>query len=144
MKRTPGAVSQAATLVLAVAATSVACGAPAHDTEVNTQISEPAGDRYTVRGLVIEVQDTDPAEDRLRIRHEAIPDFKGMDGKAWEGGMESMTMVFAVAEGVSLDGIAAGDKVEFVLVMDWDKKPTQWITEIAKLPDETELSFDPN
>jgi Cu/Ag efflux protein CusF len=145
MKRTPRFRSQAATIVLAVAVVSVACGVPAHDTgaKATAETSAPAGDRYTVRGLVIEIQDAGQAEARLRIQHEAIPDFKGMDGKAWEGGMESMTMIFAVAEGVSLDGIAAGDKLEFVLVMDWDKKPTQWITEIVKLPAETQLSVGP-
>ena len=145
MKRTPRSRLQAATFVLAVAVVSVACGAPAHDTgaKATAETSAPAGDRYTVRGLVIEIQDAGQAEARLRIQHEAIPDFKGMDGKAWEGGMESMTMIFAVAEGVSLDGISAGDKLEFVLVMDWEKKPTQWITEIVKLPAETQLSVGP-
>ena len=44
---------------------------------------------------------------------------------------------------MSLDGVSAGDKLEFALVMDWEKKPTQWITEIVKLPAETELSFGP-
>jgi len=145
MKRTPRSLTQAASSVLAVAVVSIACGAPAHDTGAAVgaapEIHEPAGDRYTVRGLVIEVPDAGQAEARLRIRHEAIPDFRGMDGKVWEGGMESMTMIFAVAEGVSLEGISAGDKLEFVLVMDWEKKPTQWITEIVELPAETELSF---
>ena len=146
MTLTPRSLLQAATFVLAVAVVSVACGAPAHDTGAQAtaaETSQPAGDGYTVRGLVIEIQDADQAEARLRIQHEAIPDFKGMDGKAWEGGMESMTMIFAVAEGVSLDGVSAGDKLEFALVMDWEKDPTQWITEIVKLPAETELSFGP-
>ena len=48
---------------------------------------------------------------------------------------------FAVAEGVSLREIQVNEKVEFVLVVDWEKKPTQWIAEIATLPAETELDF---
>jgi Cu/Ag efflux protein CusF len=145
MTLTPRSLLQAATFVLVVAVVSVACGAPADDTgaQATAETSQPAGDGYTVRGVVIEIQDADQAEARLRIQHEAIPDFKGMDGKAWEGGMESMTMIFAVAEGVSLDGVSAGNKLEFTLVMDWEKNPNQWITEIVKLPAETELSFGP-
>jgi Cu/Ag efflux protein CusF len=145
MKRTPRSLSQTASFVLAVAVVSVACGAPAHDTETEAgpETSNPTGDRYTVRGRVVELPDAGQAEARLRIQHEAIPDFKGMDGKVWEGGMESMTMIFAVAEGVSLEEISAGDKVEFVLVVNWEKKPTQSITEIVNLPAETELDFGP-
>lgn len=146
MKRTPGVMSPRASFFIALVALSVACGSPAPDTEAEdpTGSAEPRGDRYVVRGLVEEVVQPVHAEVRLRIRHEAIPDFKGMDGEVWPGGMESMTMSFAVGDGVSLEGISAGDKVEFVLVVDWAKKPTQWITEISPLPDETELDFGPD
>jgi len=145
MKRTPRSLSRTASFVLVVAAVLIACGAPDQDPEAEAgpETSDPTGDRYTVRGRVVELPDAGQAEARLRIQHEAIPDFKGMDGKVWEGGMESMTMIFAVAEGVSLEGISAGDKVEFVLVVNWEKKPTQSITEIVNLPAETELDFGP-
>jgi hypothetical protein len=145
MKRSPGILPIAASFVLSALALSAACGAPAPDTEAEnpTDSTEPSGDSYTVRGLVEEVPEAGHAEARLRIRHEAIPDFKGMDGEVWPGGMESMTMSFAVADGVSLEGISAGDKVEFLLVVDWAKKPTQWITRIAELPAETVLDFGP-
>jgi Cu/Ag efflux protein CusF len=143
MKGTPSSLPRAAWVVLAVAALSVACGAPATETgaEAASETSEPSGDRYTVRGLVVEPPDTDQA--RIRIQHETIPDFKGIGGNVWEGGMESMTMTFVVAEGVPLQEISAGDKVEFVLLVNWEKTPTQSITEIVNLPAETELDFGP-
>jgi hypothetical protein len=144
MKRSPSPSAHVASLAL-VAALSLACGAPAPEPDPVPAPEDPGagGDRYTVRGLVVELQDRGSARRALRIRHEAIPDFKGPDGEVWEGGMESMTMRFATAEGVALDGIAAGDKVEFVLVVDWENTPTQWIVELVELPAETELDLGP-
>jgi len=143
MQRTPRNLLQAASVVLVVVALSLACGAPVPEPEPAAEPggSATSGDRYTVRGRVVELPGEDQVEARVRIRHEAIPDFKGMDGKVWEGGMESMTMSFALADGLSLDGIAAGDPVEFVLVVDWGGQPNQAITEIVELPPETELDF---
>jgi hypothetical protein len=145
MKRTRGFPFSAASFIVFLVALAVACGAPAPETGAQnpTGSAGPSGDSYTVRGVVEEAPEPGHAEPRFRIRHEAIPDFKGMDGEVWPGGMESMTMSFAVADGVSIEGIAVGDKVEFVLVVDWAKKPTQWITEIVELPAETELDFGP-
>jgi Cu/Ag efflux protein CusF len=131
------------TVWILVAAATLAVGCTSSQPQPETEAAPglEGGDRYEVRGLIVGL--SDEAGGGLRIQHEAIPDFKGMDGKVWEGGMESMTMAFAVADGVSLEGISAGDKVEFNLVVDWAKRPTQAITEIVKLPAETELDFVP-
>lgn len=92
---------------------------------------------YTVRGQI----ETLPAAagQAVYVHHEAIPTFVTHDGK--QAGMMSMTMGFAVAPGVSLDGLAKGDKVEFTFVVDWDANPTTQITAIRKLPAETTLEL---
>lgn len=90
---------------------------------------------YTVRGQI----ETLPASggQSLFVHHEAIPTFVTHDGK--QAGMMSMTMGFAVVPGVSLEGLAKGDKVELTFAVDWDGSPATQITAIRKLPPETEL-----
>jgi Cu/Ag efflux protein CusF len=92
---------------------------------------------YTVRGQI----ETLPAAagQSIFLHHEAIPTFVTHDGK--QAGMMSMTMGFAVAPGVSLDGLAKGDKVEFTFAVDWETSPTTQITAIRKLPPETTLDL---
>jgi Cu/Ag efflux protein CusF len=78
---------------------------------------------YEIAGEVVRLP---AAGDRqIVVKHEAIPGFKDESGKVV--GMEAMTMPFAVAEGVSLDGLAPGDKVEFTLEVRWasDKEPVR-------------------
>jgi len=92
---------------------------------------------YTVRGQI----ETLPASggQSLYLHHEAIPSFVTHDGK--QSGMMSMTMGFAVAPGVSLEGLAKGDKVEFTFAVDWKNSPATQITAIRKLPPETTLEL---
>ena len=47
--------------------------------------------------------------------------------------MEAMTMPFAVAEGVAVDGLATGDAVEFTLEVNWavDEGPVR-VVRLAK------------
>ena len=107
----------------------------------------PIQHSYTVRGQVVMVPSADRPFDDLQIRHEAIPDYKKRDGEVYVNskgvrGMVTMTMPFPVAEGVSLEGIEPGDKVEFVFVTTWgDEYPEYEITEILELPADTELNF---
>lgn len=102
---------------------------------------------YTVRGQVVTIPSAERPIDDLEIRHEAIPDYKNRDGKVNVNsrgipGMMSMAMGFPVAEGVSLEGIEPGDKVEFVFVTTWGESSLSYeLTEIHKLPPETELNF---
>jgi Cu/Ag efflux protein CusF len=70
---------------------------------------------YEVRGEVVRLP---PAGGRdLVVKHEAIPGFVDEAGKVV--GMDAMTMPFTLAEGVSIEGIAPGDVVNFTLEVDW-------------------------
>lgn len=107
----------------------------------------PIQHTYTVRGQVVVIPSAERPFDDLEIRHEAIPDYKMRNGEvnvtaSGAPGMVSMTMGFPVAEGVSLEGIEPGDKVEFVFITTWGEKyPEYEVTEIRELPAETELHF---
>jgi len=95
--------------------------------------------RYDVRGQVVQVPDpADPLSD-LVIRHEAIPDFEGIDGV--KVGMSSMAMPFPRAPQVRLEGIEPGDKVAFTFEVDWQADPAYRITRLEQLDDATELEF---
>jgi Cu/Ag efflux protein CusF len=97
-----------------------------------------AGDRYTVRGEIVRVPAPGATPRELSIRHEAIPDFRAADGKVV--GMPAMVMPFAVAPTVSLEGLAAGDRIRFRFVVDWASHRTE-IESIEKLPPGTGLDF---
>jgi Cu/Ag efflux protein CusF len=93
---------------------------------------------YTVRGQVEAVPAADKPGIGLIIHHEPIPGYVDMSGKVV--GMESMTMSFLPAKGLSLAAIKPGDKVEFVLSVDWSNNRSQ-ITKITVLPTDTKLNF---
>jgi Cu/Ag efflux protein CusF len=95
---------------------------------------------HTIRGQVVRLPDPASGDRSLTLAHEAIDNFAGRDGKVT--GMDPMTMPFTVAQGVSLDGIAVGDVVEFKLRVDWEAEgePTE-ITEVKELPPGTQLVF---
>ena len=117
-------------LVLAIAAAgaTLACGEP----------ELPAADAsYEVRGQVIDV----PREacDNLTVHHEAIAEFRDRDGKPSE--MESMSMPFLVAPGVSLAGIAPGDKVEMTFEVRWQGDVPLRVTALRELPEATALDL---
>lgn len=95
------------------------------------------GDRYLVRGQIVRFAPPE-AGPGLSIRHEAIPEFRDKDGVAV--GMMPMAMFFPVAKGVSLEGLAPGDKVRFGFVMDWAAARFE-IDSIERLPPGTSLDF---
>lgn len=92
---------------------------------------------YTVRGEVKELPDPEDPLSGLYIRHEAIDGFVGMDGEVQ--GMDSMTMPFPAAEDLTFEGIEPGNKIEFTLEVNYDADPVFQVTEMFKLPDDTEL-----
>lgn len=95
---------------------------------------EVAAHRYTVRGEVVSLP-TAPGGPLL-LRHEPVDDFADASGKVI--GMDSMTMPFPLAAGVSLEGLAPGDKVEVVFSMSWS--PSRYAIEsLKKLPADTVL-----
>lgn len=92
---------------------------------------EPDGRRYDVAGVVrgIEVEGD---VTRLRIEHEAIPDFVDIDGNAV--GMEAMTMTMTVWRGLELpETLEEGDPVDFELDVDWARTPTGMIVALEVL-----------
>ncbi|MCH8114843.1 MAG: copper-binding protein, partial [Chloroflexi bacterium] len=96
--------------------------------------------RYTTRGRIAMLPDLTNPTSELRIHHEAIDDFRHGDGSP--APMKSMTMPFPPGPGVSLDGLAIGDVVEFTFEVQWEPTPGMSVTAIRKLPDDTELQFD--
>ncbi len=115
-------------LAIALAGAALACG----------KAELPAADgTYQVRGQVIDV----PREegDNLTVHHEALADFRDRDGKPSE--MESMSMPFTVAPGVSLAGIAPGDKVEMTFEVRWEGGAPLRIVALHELPESTALDL---
>jgi Cu/Ag efflux protein CusF len=98
--------------------------------------------QYTVRGeIVSRPTETDP-DTELLVRHEMIPDFRGQGGHL---GMNSMTMPFPIAEALSLDSFAPGDKVALTFTVDFDAAEDRLLayraTKIDPLPEDIELVF---
>lgn len=94
---------------------------------------------YRVRGEIARLPAAGSRE--VGIHHEAIPDFR--DEKGNQVGMDSMTMPFLAAPEVALDGIAAGDRVEFEFEVRWKGARPILLTGLHKLPAGTRLAFDP-
>ncbi|HEX4960968.1 MAG TPA: copper-binding protein [Thermoanaerobaculia bacterium] len=97
------------------------------------------GRDFTMRALVVQAPDPANPAAGLYLYHEAIDDWVGRDGK--RDGMDPMAMPFPVARGVSLAGIAANDKVEVTLHVDWQADRAIEITKLRKLPADTKLVF---
>jgi hypothetical protein len=97
------------------------------------------GRDYTLRAQVAQAPDPANPAAGLYLYHEAIDDWVSRDGKV--EGMDPMTMPFPVAPGVSLTGLAAGDKVEVTLHADWSADTAIRITSLRELPADTRLDF---
>jgi Copper binding periplasmic protein CusF len=97
------------------------------------------GHTYTVRGQVTQLPDPRSPGSGLYVSHEAVDNFVGRSGEV--EGMNPMNMPFPVAEGVSLDGIAPRDVIEFDLHVDWQADRSVEITRIRELPPGTKLDF---
>ena len=110
-----------------------ACGAP-------EEPPPPPADAYQTRGLVRQLPSPDRPGSELYVHHEAIPDFRDADGKVV--GMEPMAMPFPVADPAMLDGLAAGDKIDFTFEMRWEGGKPLLVTRLEKLPPETVLDFE--
>ncbi len=97
------------------------------------------GRDYEVRALVVQAPDPANPAGGLYLYHEAIDDWTGRDGK--RDGMDPMAMPFPVVRGVPLTGLAANDKVEVTLHVDWQADRAVEITRLRKLPRDTRLDF---
>lgn len=103
-------------------------------------VGDPVVHTYSLRGEIVSLPDSaDPASE-LRIRHEAIHDFK--DAKGNIDPMHAMTMSFSPATESTLDGLAVGDAVEFEFHMHYAPSLQMQADAFNKLPEGTELNFD--
>jgi hypothetical protein len=115
------------------------CG-PREAPESGGQVgSQATGHTYKVRGQVTQLPDPANPGSGLHVQHEAVDDFVDREGKTV--GMDPMNMPFPVADGVSLEGIAPADYVEFDLHVDWQADSPVAITRLHKLPPDTRLVF---
>lgn len=97
---------------------------------------------YTVRGIVALLPSDENPAAQFIVRHEPIPHFRGEGGVL---GMGAMEMPFPMKEGLSLDGITLGNKIELTFEVEYDtaaKRPTNYrATRVVRLPDEARLVF---
>lgn len=94
-------------LFLVLSVGLVACGAPDTDPTVEAASPDTASSTsgpaiYETRGVVRSVT---PSGSYIRIQHGDIPGF-----------MDAMTMAFAVADSVAVDGVARDDSIAFAFV----------------------------
>lgn len=129
------------------------CSACERKTEVVTPVPAPqdGGEpapithTYSTRGIIESLPEAGKPTSELMIRHEAINDF--VNGSREVVGMNAMTMPFPrLSEGVTLEGLAVGDKVAFSFTNTWSgpegsRRPGWVIDAISELPAETELIF---
>lgn len=101
-------------------------------------------DHYEVRGIVVQLPSAESPLAEFQVRHEAMPNFRGENN---EIGMDTMTMPFPLAGGLTLEGLAVGDKINLAFEVDFDtatgKLKAYRATGFTKLPPETELDFSP-
>ncbi len=99
----------------------------------------PPAFSYTIRGRIEDLPDPRRLTSELSIHHEAIDAWRNAAGEVV--GMGSMTMPFTPAKGLSLEGLAIGDAVEFHLDV-WYTPRIRWeVTQIKRLPADTPLNF---
>lgn len=137
--------SPTARLFAALAVLSLAACQPSADPSASasgstsgTPAAAPQAAReYLVKGLVNGVA-ADGRE--IRIHHEPVPEFVGIDGQAEP--MDAMIMPFPVSDKALVAGLAPGDRVSFTFRVDWEGQRPLDVIRIEKLPPETRLSFE--
>ncbi len=96
---------------------------------------------YEVTGIVKRLPTTNTSR-QIYIHHQAIPDFITADGKAM--GMQSMTMGFALPDGLDIAGITPETPVVFTFETHWDKRPALRITKLKKSDKPAKPAADPS
>lgn len=86
---------------------------------------------YTVKGIIKGMPGDGLAANELLVKHQPIPDYRDDTGAIV--GMMAMTMPFFLAEGVSLQGVKAGDAVELKVEQHLKPKFTEEVTSIEKV-----------
>jgi Cu/Ag efflux protein CusF len=140
-KQAAASLMLAAVVILSLALPLAGCRDAGSGPPTSAAPARPADHVYTSRGEVAMLPGTSPTA-TLQIHHEPIDDFVNPDGHK---GMASMTMPMLMAPGVSLEGLAVGDKVEFDMAV-WHRPGTTTVetfrvTRVRKLPPDTTLRF---
>lgn len=128
-----------ASAAIGAAAAAAVLGAAAGCEQKRGAASSEPDQVYTVRGRIESLPAPDRPGSELQILHEPIPSFVNKDGKVV--GMDTMVMPFTPAPGVSLEGLARGDIVEFTFEVRWKSRPYSQLTRIQKLPPDTTLNL---
>lgn len=99
---------------------------------------------YTVRAEVRSLPVPNDPRTEFTAKHEAIPEYMGPKGVL---GMGPMVMPFPLKDGVSLEGIDVGDKVDLTFEVVYnvaEQMPTDYHTiRVVELPADTVLDFSP-
>ena len=86
---------------------------------------------YVVRGEVISLPQAGKPGTQFIVKHEPIDNFRGADGRIV--GMNSMGMPFTPGEGVSLEALEPGDKIELKWVVQWNPEAREYVESVRKL-----------
>jgi len=107
----------------------------------NDQPAKAASDArmYVIRGEVISVPQDGKPGTQFIVKHEPIDNYRDASGRVV--GMSTMGMPFTPGEGVSLEGMRPGDKIEMKWVIQWKPEAKEYVESLRKLPPETQLRF---
>lgn len=95
---------------------------------------------YVTRGRIERLPGDDAGPREILIQHEPVPEFTNAEGIVV--GMNVMIMPFPVSPGVSVEGMAVGDPVEFEWAVWWTSAARGWeIRAITALPKDTPLNL---
>ncbi len=86
---------------------------------------------FSVKGIIKGMPGDGLAKNEMLVKHQPIPDYRDDSGAIV--GMMAMTMPFYLKEGVSLEGIKAGDAVELKVEQHLKPKFTEEVISIKKV-----------
>lgn len=112
-------------------------GVPAACDHGSTAAAVP-GPTHTVRAKVVALPRPGDPSSAFTLAHEEIPTWARPDGGK---GMHAMEMPFPVAAGVSLEGLAPGDKVELSVRQYTGGSVPYEVIALKKLPADTVLKL---
>lgn len=103
-----------------------------------SQTQAGQAESYRVRALVVAI-DGSGEDARVILSHEAVPGFKGREGRAET--MAPMKMAFGIAPGVDASALVPGSKQAIVFDVVWGREPTIRVIEAKRLADDTPLEL---
>lgn len=85
---------------------------------------------YTVKGIIKGMPGDGLAKNEMLVKHQPIPDYRDDTGAIV--GMMGMTMPFYLKEGLSVEGIKAGDSVELKIEQHLQPKFSEEVVSIKR------------